>query len=255
MKRKLLSLFVVAGLLLCGFVGSAFAKDEALLQAMVNLEKTYIPPLFQTNMELPATPKGMMIFNAEWNKFKAAYEDYRPNYANWGAYFDEMQSAIDSANAIVQSGSSYKPAHEQLEVVRLTMLTLRTHNGYPKFITDKMTLFHGPMEEAVLTVLNNKDNLTEELLVEVDAMLVDAIKAWCNVEKCPIDAGMWGFSPEQMAQYYMLVQQERTALTNYVQILASRNIPEIIAKAPSIKAPFISAYTFFGDFTPFQPAP
>ena len=81
------------------------------------------------------------------------------------------------------------------------------------------------------------------------------MKAWCNVEKCPIDAGMWGFSPEQMAQYYMLVQQERTALTNYVQILASRNIPEIIAKAPSIKAPFISAYTFFGDFTPFQPAP
>lgn len=247
-------MFVVLGVLVGMTTGQVFAKDLALEQAMVDLEKTYIPPLFQTNMEMPATPKSMGIFTKQWNQFKATYADYRSDYMSWGAYFEDMQDAIDRANAIVMTGSNFKQAHEELEAVRSTMLKLRSENGFPKFITDKMTAFHDPMEHVVLTILGNHNNLTDELLAAVDVTFGEALKAWDNVEKCPVDAGMWGFTPEQMTQYFMMLQQEKAALDAYAQILASRNLDMIVAKAKSIKGPFVTAYTFFGDFSPFQPA-
>ena len=74
----------------------ASAKDEVLLQDMVQLEKSYIPPLFFTNQpdKLQAARKGLLLLRSSWNGFKASYYDYRPDYANWQAYFDDIEYAI-----------------------------------------------------------------------------------------------------------------------------------------------------------------
>lgn len=262
MLRRTITVAVMMLGLFALCAGVASAKDEVLLQDMVNLEKTYIPALFLTSQpdKLPAAQKAMIIYRAEWNRFKTAYVDYKPDYANWGIYFDEIECAIIDAEAVVASVTPENPgslthAHEALEAVRETMLSLRPQNGFSKFITDKLTVYHGPMEHIVLSLKTQP--MSAELIADVEASYPLAVKAWSEVEKCPVDPGMWGFSPEQMLEYYGHLSNERAALENLAAALESGN-PDAIKAAGvmALKLPFVGTFMFFADMTPFvQPAP
>jgi len=259
MLKKSLSLLLAMVCVLGLLVGSASAKDEVLLQDMVSLEKVYIPALFFTNQPdklLPAK-KALQLYRGAWNQFNATYADYRPDYANWGVYFENIEYALQDAEAVVASVTPENPAslvlaHEALEGVRATMLSLRPLNGFPKFITDKMTQFHDPMEHIVISLKTQP--MSPELIAEVEATFVETMKAWSEVEKCPVDAGLWGFSVEKMMGYYAKISEEATALDNLAVALESGDPVAIkMACTLAIKEPFVQAYTMFGDFTPFMP--
>jgi len=243
--------FILATFMLVGLMsGVAMAKDEELMQDFVTLEQSYIPPLFFTNMgqELPSKA-SMNIFLGKWQAFSSKYYDYKPDYANWQSYFDQMDYAIQDAKGIIFGGGVLTDAHEALEAVRATMLQLRPLNGFPKFIADKMTIFHDPMEHIVLT-LKFATAPTPELLAEMAATLVLAEKAWSDVEKCPVDAGLWGFTPQEMMQYYGMLAQERAALDAFAAAMASGNFQMIKQTGTlPLKGPFVKAYTFFGDYS------
>lgn len=251
----LLAMLCAGGLL----AGVASAKDEVLLQEMVNLEKTYIPPLFFTNQpdKVQAANKAMKLLRAEWNGFKQAYYDYKPDYANWQRYFDDIEFAIQDAEAVVASVTAENPqtlvlAHEALEGVRATMLSLRPQNGFPKFITDKLTIYHDPMEHIVISLKTQP--MSAALIEEVKATYVVAEKAWSDVEKCPVDPGMWGFSTDKMQQYYDLVVRERAALDRLAEALESGDPMAIkMAGTLALKQPFVETYILFGDMAPFTP--
>lgn len=251
----LLALLCVMGL----FAGTASAKDEVLLQEMVNLELKYIPALFLTNQPdklLPAK-KAMNLLRGEWNGFRAEYADYRPDYANWGIYFDQIEYAIQDAEAIVATVTPENPAtlvmaHEALEGVRAVMLELRPLNGFPKFITDKMTRYHDPMEHIVIAL--KTEPMSPELIAEVEATFVETNKALEGIEKCPVDAGMWGFSVEKMLAYYNKLAMTRAALDNLGAALESGDPMAVkMAGTLPLKQPFVEMYTMFGDMTPFMP--
>jgi len=259
MLKKSVGMLLAACFALVLGAGVASAQDDVLLQDMVSLEKIYIPALFFTNQPdklLPAK-KSLVQLRSAWDGFKSAYYDYRPDYANWQVYFGDIEYALQDAEAIVATVSPENPstlvlAHEALERVRLTMLSLRPLNGYPKFITDKMTMFHDPMEQIVLALKNQP--MSPALLEEVEATFVETMKAWSEVEKCPVDPGLWGFSTEKMLAYYAKVAEERTALDNLAAALESGDPVAIkMAGTLAIKEPFVQAYTMFGDFTPFAP--
>jgi len=241
--------FMLTGLMLVGLMGGvAMAQDEELMQDFVNLEKAYIPPLFFTNQGpefvLPAQ-KTMNNFLAKWEAFSNKYYDYKPDYANWQSYFDAMDYAVKDAATKVGIGNT---AHEALEAVRATMLELRPKNGFPKFITDKMTIYHDPMEHIVLT-LKSATAPTPELMAELGATLEETQKAWSEVEKCPVDAGLWGFAVQDMNMYYTMLQAERTALDNFAAAFASGNFAMMKQTGTlALKGPFVQAYKFFGAF-------
>lgn len=243
--------FILATFMLVGLMGGvAMAKDDALMQDFVALEKAYIPPLFFTNMgqELPSKA-SMNIFLNKWQAFSAKYYDYKPDYANWQSYFDQMEYSIQEAKSIVFGGGVLTDAHEALEAVRATMLNLRPNNGFPKFIADKMTIFHDPMEHIVLS-LKFATAPTPELLEEMAATLVLAEKAWNDVEKCPVDAGLWDFTPQQMVQYYGILAKERAALDAFAAAMESGNFQMIKQTGTlPLKGPFVQAYTFLGDYS------
>jgi len=257
MQKKLLGVLLIAVCALGLLAGTASAKDEVLLQDMIALEKVYIPALFFTNQPdklLPAK-KALQMYRGAWNQFKATYADYRPDYANWGVYFEDIEYALQDAEAVVASVTPENPetlvlAHEALEGVRATMLILRPLNGFPKFITDKMTQFHDPMEQIVIALKTQP--MSPELIAEVEATFVVTMKAWDEVEKCPVDAGLWGFSVEKMLAYYAKIAEEAAALDNLTAALESGDPVAIkMAGTLAIKEPFVQAYTMFGDFTPF----
>jgi hypothetical protein len=259
--KKFLAVLVAVAVGCVMMTGVSLAKDEALEKDLAILEKSYIPPLFYTSAPaMDPSVKGMVIYKAKWNAFKAEYYFYKPDYANWQRYFDEMQWAIDAADAIVlRSKATGRPAdlplaHDELEKVRLAMLELRPKNGFPKFVTDKLTVYHEPMEFIVLSLKGKTpDQLTDELLAEVTAALPEAQKAWSDVVKCPVDQQLWNLTDAQMATYANNLTLESANLDAFAAALASGDKGAILrAGSPTaLKAPFVTCYTTFGDYTPF----
>lgn len=264
MKNKIVGLLLVSFCILGLFANVASAKDEVLLQEMVNLEKAYIPVLFYTSQpeKVAEAKQAMTAFRNDWNLFFQHYYDYKPDYVNWLSYFMDIDSAVREANDHLTTATIENPfpmtlAHDALERIRITMLSLRPNNGFSKFITDKMTVYHEPMKQIV--VLLKTETVTPTLIEEVRALHVEADKAWSAVEKCPVDPGMWGFDTEQMQGFYFQIFKVRTAL-NYLSYALESGDPALIQTAgtDSFKRSFVSNYVFLADiYLPFirPPAP
>ncbi len=260
MKRILGVLLVLACSVLL-MAGTAAAKDGALERDMVVLEKTYIPPLFFTSaMNLQASVASMKVFKASWAEFSGKYYFYKPDYANWQKYFDEIEWAVQAADDIVQSAvrtgsvTILPQAHEELEAVRMVMLELRPKNGFPKFITDKLTIFHEPMEHIVLSVKGKTPaDIDDALLAELAVTLKHANKAWDDVVKCPFDASLWALQPVQVVNYYAFQAKESAALENFAAALESGDKARIIQAGMAVKPNFVECYKTFGNFAMFAP--
>lgn len=260
MKRK----FAVLLALACSvalLAGTAVAKDEILEKDLATLEKTYIPPLFFTSaMSLPASVASMKVYRAAWQEFSGRYYFYKPDYANWQKYFDEIEWAIQAAESVVQSAARtgdvtiLPQAHEELEAVRMVMLELRPKNGFPKVITDKLTLFHEPMEHIVLSVKGKTPaEIDDALLAELAETLKHAYKAWNAAVNCPFDPALWALQPVQVVNYYDFQAKENLALAAFANALASGDKLKIIQTGVAIKPNFVECYKTFGNFAMFAP--
>jgi hypothetical protein len=255
---KLLKVVAVAALALSG--AGAQAKDEVLESAMIGLEKAYINPLFFTsNQHAPKAKATMAGFVSTWDAFSAAYRSYRPSERNWVSHFDTVDEAIALAQPIVAWASVNCPtigvcpalvaAHDHLEAVRYAMRDLRMHNGFPKFITDKLTAYHDPMEAVVLTLKGKTvEQVTADDLAFVGENLDEARALWSFVEKTPIDAAAWGFSATQMAAIELRIAAERAALELLASFYDAGDVAGLVANALDLKAKFVPVYTAFaGD--------
>lgn len=255
-KMKSIVKLIVVGAIVFGFMaGNAVAKDEVLVQDMVDLELTYIPPLFHTNKKpenVDISKKALTIYRAEWDQFSADYADYRSDEENWGSYFRKVENAIVKAEDIVFHEYPNVPlveAHEALEAVRAAFLELRSRNGFPKFITDKMTAFHDPMENMVLSLMGKTpDQIDEDLMLAIGDALREALFTWDKVQKCPIDQAAWGFSDAKMAQIADYIASERVLLDTFVAAYNSGDKATMLQTAMPIKSTFVALYTRFGDF-------
>jgi len=246
---------------LCLFVATlltstAIAKDLVLEQDFATLEKTYIPTLlFSSTKVLPLAVVAMSDYQAEWETFSNRYFFYRADAVNWQDHFEQIDWAVANAAELVASAqlnsdpNALLAARDELNKVRMVMLELRPKNGFPKFITDKFTAFHGPMEHIVLAVKGKTPaELTDQLLDDLVAAFPAADKAWSYVEKCPVDPELWGLSGEKMAAYYAYVAAERQALNNFSAALESGDKALILQTGFAIKPNFVEAKKTFGDF-------
>ena len=243
---------VMCGLILALCTTSvASAKDEVLEKAFAGLDQALIPALFVTSAaDQRLSEASLTILNNKWAAFRQSYDNYRHNYANWGRYIDGIETDLIEANSIVFSGAApLVDAHESLEGIRVILVDFRGKNGFPKFSTDKQTLYHEPMEAIALTVKGKTPlTLTDEAVAFVAATLPEAEKAWHKVEKCPVDPEIWDFTPAQMVTLYNYIAAESQALANLQIALDSGNKQAIIAAGMAIKQGFVPVYTFFGDF-------
>lgn len=257
MRRILMLLMICCTLLSAANTG--WAKDEVLEKDMAVLEKAYIKPLFFSNKgNLAMTKNTMLSYKSAWLTFEGMYGTYRPDHQNWGKYFDAIDAAVQRAEAaLVEAGSNpalLKTAvHPALEEVRATMLLLRPRNGFPKFITDKMTIFHEPMEGIALSLADpnlQPAMITPEKMEYYRELLDEASFAWTKVEECDVDSALWGFSPEDTALLKKYVAEERAALNAFWEALAAEDKAMIKQLGPALQPTFVKAYIMFGWLAP-----
>lgn len=225
--------------------GSLFAKDNVLLEDMVELEQAFIPALFYTGKPVPPkVPSAMAYYNQTWDSFHAAYQDYRASWWNWAQPLEKVDTQVDLATDYVQQGE-YLMAHEEaLEVVRTTMRDFRATNGFPKFATDLMTDFHSVMG-AMFGIVNSPD-YSHQNLSSLEILYKKASKAWTTVEKNPVDQVLWGLSDENVMAYDMAVVAERLALDTLESALASGDLATIKAAVFALKPPQVKTYLILG---------
>ena len=244
---------------------AAEARDGQLEADMVALEKLYIGPLFHTsNQNLARTNQTFPAFVQAWNGFAASYRTYRPNHANWGVHFEAIdeavsrtEAAIVAARAVcsaVPAGPGLPPppcpalvaAHE-LEVVRLVTRELRRHNGFPRFITDKLTAYHEPMEALVLAVKGRTaDQIDDALLETLREGVEEADFLWRVVERTPV-ADAWGFTAAQLAEIDLRIGRERAALEAFADAVALGDRAALSALGMALKQAFVPVYTAFSS--------
>lgn len=263
MLKKLLLTLLAVSVLTISLTTLASAKDDKLEHDLIVLEKSYIPPLFFTSaMAMTPSVNSMRDLKINWARFKAEYFTYKPDFANWQTYFYDIDAAIAEADAIITNAAKLKnpallpPAHDSLEKVRMVMLDLRGRNGFPKFITDKMTKYHEPMETIVLSVKGLAPaQITPELKEQLKLNLQHAWKTWSDVEKCPVDQTAWMLTDMQMTQYSSYLTMARSALESFSRAMDADDAAGIIKYGVGIKAPFVEAYKTFGNFAMYLPPP
>ena len=240
---KIRTIFAI--LLLWGFVsGTAMAKDDVLVQDMIDLERVYIPALSLTSQEKPEAVQAFYRYAGSWESFLDEYATYRSSQRNWISYFYSVQDLVDDAEILVSDGHLLE-AHEVLELVRTTMRELRKRNGFPKFITDELTAFHSIMGEIIAISKEEFDGNTIDTLYNLYG---DASHAWFKVEKNSVDQDAWGLGDEEMQMYSDYVLAERVALDSFEMALAGGDVETIRLAALGLKPNQAKAYLLLGDF-------
>jgi hypothetical protein len=254
---------IAAALALSG--AAAQAKDDALLADMVSLDRAYINPLFFTsNMNPPKARQSMAAFVERWRAFAGEYRGYRPSQANWNVHFDAVEAAIAATQPMVDEAARrfaakdpscillacpiLVTAHDELEAVRYELWDLRAHNGFPKFVTDKLTAYHDPMEAIVLTFKGRPiAAVTADELAAVGEYLDEAIFLWSRFEATPIEAALWGFTPAQVEEIGRRIDAERGILEELAAFYDAGQIAELAARSMALKQAFVPVYTAFAS--------
>lgn len=224
--------------------GAAIAKDDVLVQRMIDLERVYIPALFLTSQELPPAVPAMNNYATAWESFSDEYISYRSSQRNWIAYFDRVQAHVDEAVYLVGEGKLLEAHEEELELVRTAMREFRSRNGFPKFVTDELTAFHTIMGEIIAI---SKAEFDDDTIAVLYDLYDDASHAWFKVEKNSVDQLAWGLSEGEMVAYSGYVQAERYALDAFELALAGGDAPTIRIAALGLKPPQAKAYLLLGD--------
>lgn len=243
----LLSFFLISGL--TGIISTVKA-DTGLVDDMVLLDQAYIPVLsLTTNEKLEASRKAMARLDKTWEMFKTKYYDTKPDDPQWKMDFDFIDNKFKQAAAIITEGKELKQAHQEIEPVRETLLSLRERNNISYYL-DNLIRFHEPMEEIVLTVLDKKpEQITDKEISAIKHALPIAREHWQNVKNTQLDAKTYGLSSSQASNIAKLIDKEETNLIALEQSLTTNDNQAIIKAGLGVKPDFAKIFTQFGDFT------
>jgi len=243
---------------------SALLRSSAFLADLSNLTKSYIPPLFYTNLPAVNTTqsiaadaqKSLTRLITVWGDFKTKYKA-APEFSKTTAKFDEVDAKIALAGQIVQTAlasasnaNDLLAAHEALEVIRQNLSDLDRGNGldYP---IDAIKEFHDGMEPFALTVKGKTAaTLTDADVATLKTMFTVVESTWNKVVVHQVNKDHFGMSAEAKA----FIDTATTSQTNNLKALKAALFAAVPDKAViatngnNVKPLFLKLFFSFADF-------
>lgn len=243
---------------------SALFNTTAFLTDLSNLTKSYIPPLFYTNLPAVNTTqavvadaqKSLTRLITVWGDFKAKYKT-TAEFTAYSAQFDEIDTKIAEAVTIIQTAISsgaaandLLAAHEALETIRHNLWVMDRGNGldYP---IDVIKQFHDAMEPFALavkgktaTTLNDTDIATLKNLFPI----VDT--TWNQVITYQINKDHFGLSAD-VKSFIDTATTNQTNNLKALKVALFATTPDkavIAANGNNIKPLFLKLFFSFADF-------
>ncbi|NDP41031.1 MAG: hypothetical protein GZ093_20325 [Rhodoferax sp.] len=243
---------------------SALFRSSAFLADMSNLTKSYIPPLFYTNLPAVNTTqavamdakKSLTRLITVWSDFKTKYKT-ATEFSHYSAKFDEVDAKIAIAGQIVQTAlasasiaNDLVAAHEALEVIRQNLLDMDRGNGldYP---IDAIKEFHDGMEPFALAVKGKSaTTLTDGDVATLKTMFTVVESTWNKVVVHQVNKDHFGMSVEAKA----FIDTATVNQTNNLKALKAAlfaAVPDkavIAANGNNVKPLFLKLFFSFADF-------
>ena len=230
-------------------VSSVVLAATVLEKDTVALDKIYIVALSVTNQDdLNMSQKAMKLLVPQWQSFNKKHLRDFSHDKTAKADFAKISRMINDAARIVQQNGQLNDAHESLEGVRNTLLTLRKRNSIDYYI-DFLTKFHEPMENAALLAKGKTpETLSSENISMIKNLLAECLRDWEAVKEAKFDADLFNFPPEKDKKRQEYIEAETQALDKLKQVLEGENKEAIIKTTMAIKPNFAQLFIMFGDF-------
>lgn len=243
---------------------SPLFRSSAFLADLSNLTKSYIPPLFYTNLPAVNTTqatamdaqKSLTRLIAVWSDFKTKYKT-ATEFSKYSAKFDEVDSKIAAAGQIVQtalaSGNSANDlvsAHEALEVIRQNLLDMDRGNGldYP---IDAIKEFHDGMEPFALAVKGKTPaTLTDSDVATLKTMFPVVESTWNKVVVHQVNKDHFGMSVDTKS-FIDAATTSQTKNLKALKVALFAQVPDktgISANGNNVKPLFLKLFFSFADF-------
>ncbi len=231
---------------------------------LANLTKTYIPPLFYTNLPAANTTQAVVqdakkandLLVTVWSAFKTKYKD-RLEFVPYAAKLTQIDTEIALAGQIIQnaitSGNAANDllaAHEALEVIRVNLQIIDKGNGldYP---IDGIKDFHDAMEPFALAVKGKTAaTLTDADIATLKGMFPIMETTWNKVTTYQFTTEQFGITADVKTFIDAAVTSQTANMTGLKTALfaATPDKTVIAANGNNVKPLFLKLFFSFADF-------
>lgn len=266
--RKLVPLLF--GMLLMISAGCGNNDTSNLMQSseyqtdLANLTKSYIPPLFYTN--LPATnTTSAVVQDAKkahdrlvivWSAFKAKYKD-TAEFTPYSAQLTQIDTEIALAGQIIQTAASSNSlandllaAHEALEIIRVNLQTIDRKNNFD-YPIDGIKDFHDAMEPFALAVKGKTAaTLSDADVATLKGMFPNMENSWAKVTTYQFTTSQFGITADVKAFIDAAVASQ-TANMAALKTALYATTPDktvIATNGNNVKPLFLKLFFSFADF-------
>ncbi len=230
----------------------AKASEAALREASIAFDRLYIPPLFLTG-RATASPEGPARAQAalsrlrdRWPVLRAAFAAAAPGDPRWRGALARIDDDLRRTDRLARA-RQWPEAHEALEPIRERLWNARRAHGldYP---LDRYTAYHAAMEHLFDRGAALKGvAIGQAGRAGLTADFTRARVLWLAVERADVSARAFGLDAPREAQWRSAVVVETQALATLSQALANGSDATVLQAVAAIKAPFVRAYTAFGE--------
>lgn len=248
---------------------STLFSSASFLTDLSNLTKSYIPPLFYTNLPAVNTTqavasdaqKSLNRLITVWGDFKTKYKT-KAEFTAYSAQFDEIDTKIAEAGAIIQTAISsgatannLLTAHEALETIRHNLWVMDRANGFD-YPIDVIKEFHDAMEPFALAVKGKTAaTLTDTDVATLQSLFPIVDSTWNQVVTYQINKDHFGLSGD-VKTFIDTATSNQTNNLKALKAALSAATPDkavIAANGNNIKPLFLKLFFSFADFfTPFD---
>jgi hypothetical protein len=238
-RLRVLCLFA-SGLLVFG-CGKDIVSDSA------KLDRHLIPALaFAKQRDHARAMSAVERLETEWGVFRKNH--YGFGDSTWKAVFDEVDTMIADAAAVVDGGEYITDAYQSLDDMRMVLFELREDHDIVYFV-DPLHEFQEPLNDMVRSIANRKPKeLGPEDLDRLRDLQVEAREIWLDMMDVEFDIGQYGLEESEADSIQLLVGSMDYAISRLGGVLETEDKADAIRAVREVEARFEELYGVFGEF-------
>jgi len=222
-------------------------SGEDIVRESARLDRHLIPALVFTGQRDHAQAMAAVEnFEAEWETFRKSH--YETGDSTWRAVFDQVDTMIADAAAVIEGGEYITDAYGSLDDIRMLLFEWREDNGI-EYLVDPLHEFQEPLADMAKLAANRKpESLNREELGELAELQAELEEIWLDVMDVEFDIGRYGITETEAESFERLVGSIDYAISQLGGALEAGDRAGVQATVRELEDWFGEAYRIFGDF-------
>ncbi|MBD3609822.1 MAG: hypothetical protein HUJ30_04675 [Gammaproteobacteria bacterium] len=229
-------------------VALSTSAQANLKDAMVMLDKQYIPALSLVREQSPHASQAVSRLLDSWWQFKRQYGYNMPADLAWNFDMDRLEWLIQSTQRQVEQ-DELVAAYASLLQVRERFAVIRQRYQM-EYFPDELARYDLLVESIVISVrdLANRQ-LSEHARMKLLNLTMRAEREWSRLKVTVINPYDYHLQEYQYQYLQQALESESRALSELRKALKQGDDKEIVQAVKAIQPPLSRGYMVFGDFS------